>query len=73
MTSEEKINIIKTALGSGKKVFICTSTKTIEVGEKIFKAWEQHGGLFKTANNSLFMRRGQKSWDCIDFCAIRIR
>lgn len=33
---------------------------------------ERHKDMFAVRNGSLYVRRGRKNWDCIDYCGIRI-
>lgn len=62
-TPNERLEAIQTHLSAGKKVMVATAYRAWVFGPK-------HRDMFKTDGKSLYMQRG-KSWDCIDYAAIR--
>ena len=56
---------IKRALTSGLRVQV-TNYMHSTIYDK------RHVDMFAVRNGSLYVRRGRKNWDCIDYCGIRI-
>lgn len=56
---------IKSALESGLRVQV-TNYMHSTIYDK------RHLEMFAVRNGSLYVRRGRKNWDCIDYCSIRI-
>jgi len=57
-------------LDEGLTVYFATPLRVVPVKARNVRDWEGHGGLFKINGESLFIRRGQKNWDCVDGCRI---
>lgn len=62
--ARKTVAAIKEQLAKGRTVQITTYTKAVR-----YKA--VHAEMFKATRNGAFVQRG-KSWDCIDYCAIRV-
>ena len=72
-TAQARLDWINEEIANGRTVTVCTYTRTTVVTPKTFAAWARdHGGLFKVAGASLYMRSG-KGWACLDFTTIKSR
>ncbi len=70
-TGQTKMDWINERLAEGMRVWIQTTYKSSYVTAKVADAWSERGGFFRVDNDgSLYMRRGQKKWDCIDYCKL---
>lgn len=67
-----RLTAIGSAILTGSTVFVCTATRAWKITPKTAAKWAEAGEpLFRVKGESLYLRRG-RSWDCIDFCSIRI-
>lgn len=57
--------VIQEAFANGKRVQVTTHLKSTIYDKR-------HADMFKVRGNSLYVRRGRKNWDCLDYCGIRI-
>lgn len=62
--ARKQIAFIVSNLNAGNEVAICTQTRAT-----VFKA--KHVNMFKATKSGAYVQRG-KSWDCIDFCGIKV-
>lgn len=57
---------IEARFAEGRNVWVQTYVKNIKVTPKVYASWKDSGGMFKLSDSGdLFIRRGNKAWDCI--------